>query len=283
MAPKLTLQLTPLLDLLLIVIFAQYMDIQQASRRDQTANAVRIRAAQEELQAANRSLESLREQRETSTEKLEQTQQTLQQLLRQSAEAERTAKTQVSELTRALSLAREQRDLVGELVVELFRVPEEVLTEALADPEAGAAIPAADRVEKLRQRFREMSQFRADDMVKHLLSYEELRKRCDVWDLYITQQGVFVLSVGEHSTRFRADDGEEFQNKLFEAYKGLPQPKSLVLILLSYGDAKAKAREAALAGLPPASERMRADSNGRTRFEYTALGYRPERPASPVR
>jgi hypothetical protein len=68
---------------------------------------------------------------------------------------------------------------------------------------------------------------------------------------------------------------------MFERYRTLPQPKSLVIVVLSYGNVRAAAYEAALTGLPTVIEKMQADAAGRTRFEYAVLGYDPQRPAKP--
>ena len=74
---------------------------------------------------------------------------------------------------------------------------------------------------------------------------------------------------------FRARTAEEFADKLYAAYKSLPQPKSLVVIMLSWGDARADVREAALRALPIVTERMRQNAGGFIRFEYAVLGFQP--------
>lgn len=246
---RMTLQLTSLLDLLLIVIFAQYMDV-----RDQTT-AVQARAAEREqrLGQVEESLASLRAVYDEA---------------RTALRREREENEQLSETARRL---REQQQQIGELVTEMFRVPPEVVEQALRP--AGTLSP--DEAEQLRQQFRELGQMRGGELVDHLLTYSELRKRADVWEIHAGENGVFRLDTGERIAEFRAETPEQFASRLFEQYKTLPQPKGLVVMMLSWGDARALWREAALQGLPVAAMRMRDDAAGRTRFEYAVLGYRP--------
>ncbi|HAW28849.1 MAG TPA: hypothetical protein DCY03_12135, partial [Planctomycetaceae bacterium] len=79
-------------------------------------------------------------------------------------------------------------------------------------------------------------------MVKHFLTYDELTKRSDIWELYLTENGVFRLKIGAKSTDFRADTSQDFVDRFYAVYKTVPQPKSLVIILFSYGDARASVR-----------------------------------------
>ena len=112
--------------------------------------------------------------------------------------------------------------------------------------------------------------------MEHLLTFHELRKRCDLWDLYIQDDGLIVLTVNGQRQALRAEDATTFADRVFEAYKALPQPKSLVLILVSYGDARLGVRQAVLDGLPGALERIRADDESRSRYDFAVLGFRPE-------
>ena len=253
---RMTLQLTSLLDLLLIVIFAQYMDV-----RDQTT-AVQARAAEREqrLEHTEESLASLRAAYEEARTALQRE--------RQQLAAFREENEQLSETARRL---REQQQQIGELAAEMFRVPPEILEQALRP--AGSLSPS--ELEELRQQFRELGEMRGDEMVDHLLTYSELRKRADVWEIHVAENGVMRLDTGERIAQFRAETPEQFAARLFEQYKSLPQPKGLVVMMLSWGEARALWREAALQGLPLAAMRMRDDAAGRTRFEYAVLGYRP--------
>ena len=253
---RMTLQLTSLLDLLLIVIFAQYMEV-----RDQTT-AVQARATEREqrLERAEESLAALHTAHNEARSVLTRE--------REESAALRQQNEQLSDTARRL---REQQQQIGDLAAEMFRVPPELMEQALRP--AGSL--STSEVEQLRQQFRELGEMRGDEMVDHLLTYSELRKRADVWEIHIAENGIMRLDTGERIAQFRAETPEQFAARLFDHYKNLPQPKGLVVMMLSWGDARALGREAALQGLPLAALRMRDDAAGRTRFEYAVLGYRP--------
>ena len=109
-----------------------------------------------------------------------------------------------------------------------------------------------------------------------------MRKRCDIWEIYINDTGMAVFSGSGQTHTFRAETAQEFAAEIYERYKTLPQPKSLVIMLLSYGDVKASIYEAAIDGLPVVAERMRTDQSGRSRFEYAVLGFNPTPAVVPV-
>lgn len=261
LAPRrLTLQLTSLLDLLLIVIFAQYMEVREQTKEVQTVATQR----QERLETVEENLSTLRARHAAAAAALEAERQRLAEIAERNEQLQETAER-----------LREQRDTVGELAAELFRVPPDLAEQALLPGGRSVSTLSSEELEQVRQRFRELAQMRGTEIVEHLLTYNELRKRADVWDIHIAENGLFKLGTGERTAQFRAETPEQFAARLFDAYKDLPQPKGLVVILLSWGDARAVWRQAALQGLPLATMRMRDDSGGRTRFEYAVLGYRP--------
>jgi hypothetical protein len=184
----------------------------------------------------------------------------------------RTLETETKERLERIS---RERDLIAEMLVEVLKVPKEDVAEVL-DPKRRSDGPRSDaQIAELRRRFQELAESNAADVVRHVLTYEELRKRCDIWEIHVTEQGLIEFHAGKHRFEFRAETAEDFERQLYAFYKSLPQPKGLVIILFSYGDAKAVWREAVLAGLPRVTERMRADTNGRSRFEYAVIGYQP--------
>ncbi len=273
---RLTFQLTPLLDLLLIVIFAQFMEVRETVEREEQESSAQIDRLSGELENKGNELTAF----ET---KLVEAQQALKAAEQNSAsQRERLEakdvqqRTEIIELTESLKLARQQRDLVGELLTELFRIPDEVVDQVLSQQFEDPAGQPDQRIEELKESFRNLADQRADEMIMHLLTYEELQKRSDIWQLYLTEDGRVQLSAGNETRQFRFSTAEEFEEVLFDLYKNLPQPKGLVIILFSFGDAQRVLRRAVQEGLPKVTDRMRADSNGRTRFEYANLGFRPE-------
>lgn len=249
---RLTFQLTPLLDLLLIVIFAQYLDIRTSVRRETVRlESERIAATADLLKALDQ-LAVLREQLQRADAAVRQSD-SLQQEVRQ---------------------LRVERDRVGSLVRELFGAKDPEVAARLRPGTADAPGLSTADIARIRQRFQALGQAKTDEVIDHLVTFEEMRKRCDVWELYLQDNGVCVLTFGDKRLEFRGETRAQFANRLYEAYKTLPQPKSLVIVLMSYGDARFGDRQAAFDALPDALERMRNDTAGRTRFEYAILGYR---------
>jgi hypothetical protein len=264
---RLTMQLTPLLDMLLIVIFMQFIDMREreATTFDQAHRSI------EQRERAETELADLQSTYERAIEALQQATALANQLKSRNA----TLSDQTDQLQSDVERAFAQQRLLGELVTELFDVPQSVVSDVLT-PE-GAAQPAASAAQQelLETRMREFSLQNSGRMIRHLLSYEEMRKRCDLWELHIDETGWFTLRAGKEQRGFRATTPQEFSDRLYATYKSLPGSKSLVVILLSYGDARADVREAAIQGLPKVTERMREDTGGFVRFEYAVLGFQP--------
>ena len=253
---RLTFQLMPLLDLMLIVFFAQYLDVRTAAKDAASRMQVQQDELQAELSAAAQQLASLRE-RLTELDEL---------------------KSERRSLSQEMTRMKVQRDLVGEMVAELFRLPETTVDSIVQDRRALGPGPNAADIRQLKNQLQRLSKDRGEEIVEHLLTFNELRKRCDLWELYIQDDGQIVFTVGNQRQTMRAEDTGAFASKLFDAYKSLPQPKSLVLILVSYGDARLGVRQAVLDGLPAALEKIRADDEGRSRYDFAVLGFRPEQP-----
>jgi hypothetical protein len=248
---KLTFQLIPLLDLLLIVVFAQYLESRVETEQQQVQAAATQSLLSEQLDEALRQLLALRE-------RLAELEQQVQTAELRGGEADRF---------------RAQRDLIGELVAELFRLPDGSLTSLM---QAAGSTPSPSDITQLQARIKALAGGSSERVVDHLLTFGEMRKRIDVWELYLEDNGRFVLTVGDKRIPFRAEAADEFATRLFEAYKTLPEPKSLVLLLVSYGDAKFQPLKAALDGLPLALDRIRADAGPRSRLDYAVLGFRPQ-------
>ncbi|MEX0703190.1 MAG: hypothetical protein WD069_13935 [Planctomycetales bacterium] len=258
---RLSFRLTPLLDLLLIVIFAQYLEVQQTATdsRETIVRDAGAEAAAAEAASAERA-------------RLAQLERQLGELRLLDDEERRAQALREMELRAALDRAVAQQAAIGELVGELFRVPADVVEQALAAKNLPGRTP--EEIERLRQEFRELGRQRGREVFEHLVAFEELSKRSEIWKLTVAGGNSIALQAAGGTHSFRARTPEEFADRIFRQYKTLPQPKSLVLVLVIYRDeATAETLFAVQQGLPPALDRMRQDSNQRTRFEYAELGY----------
>lgn len=243
---RLVFQLVPLLDLMLTVIFLQYLA---------------VREREEETRAAAASAES-----------------TAQDLAGRVA----TLETEAREATVRGNQAVERQAAMGRLLATMFDVPEAKLNEIL---ETLRTSPVGDSLAErnaLREKVQGMANATPGQMVHHLLTYEEIRKRCDVWELHISAESVATLDTGDRQPRLRinlseneAVEIERFGDDLVSLYRGLPQPKSLVIILLTYDRQTRLAVTEAVAGaLPGVVDKMRQAGGGLTRFEFADLGVR---------
>jgi hypothetical protein len=273
---KLTLQLTPLLDLLLIVIFAQYMEV----RENQAAIEEGSQQAIVQRDEAMRELESLAREISALHEELEEYGQRM-----SAAEEEQQRQTERQERIRQdLDRALAQHRVLGELVVELFQVPPDEVRKVLDPDNFPAGNFSDEELERLREKFRELSMERAGRMIEHLLSYDEIRKRADVWEVHLDEQGIVTLTNGPHHHRQRIPvddrgnvDRDRFVAEFYAWYRSMPQPKSLVIILLTYErETRFHLTQPVREALPLLTARMQQDSGGRTRFEYADLGFRIE-------
>lgn len=274
---RLTFQLTPLLDLLLIVIFAQFLDVRETATVHEQTTTTQVSAAEEQLAITqDRLAKTLAEKQQAEADR-----EFLRQSLQELKESASGLEVERKSLQESLKRAHQQRDTVANLITELFDLPDETVNELIKTrvPENVRLTP--EQVQRLRNEFRSFSKQKPGESVRHLLTFEEMRKRCDIWEIYINDTGMTVLSGSGQSHTFRAETKQEFARELYESYKTLPQPKSLVIMLLSYGDVKASVYEAAIDGLPLVAERMRTDQSGRSRFEYAVLGFNPTPPVVP--
>ncbi|MFO1094595.1 MAG: hypothetical protein U0992_15015 [Planctomycetaceae bacterium] len=263
---RIAFQITPLVDTLLVILFLQYLE----SRQQQEATQVEAAQVAKDNERAAADL-YLAESRERDLHDR------IQELLKSvdriaAASNEREARAVRAEV--ALERTEAQQRVLGELLVELFRLPADEVA-AILDPDRDPPLAASPAdVERLKSRFQEFAQSSPGTMIRHLLTYEEIRKRCDLWDLIIDDEGIATLDTGGSQLRFRVEP-DTFEEEFFRRYKSLPQTKDLVILLLSV-DRRAERQfvQPVRAELPKLVDRMRADSGGRTRFEYADLGVR---------
>lgn len=223
---RLVFQLTSLLDLLLIVMFAQYLE---------------MRVQEEELRstmaAERQSLE--------------------QELWRRSTEA---------------TLSRQEMDRMMSAIESVFQKDPQELLKLLGRPQTeppsvSDAAGAGGDLERLRTR-----------LVRHFQTHDEMRKRIDLWQLHLAADGIVRVDTGRGlpNVEFRVTTAEQVAKDLFALSKTVDQPKSLVVMLLTWGDARFGDRQVMEQGLELAAERMQKDAGTRSRIERATLGYRSD-------
>lgn len=243
---RITLQLIPLLDLLLIVLFAQFMQLQDLSQQQS------VRTVQAE-QVAAASVAQVTADRE--------------ELARLGGELEREKLT----IQESLKSAFGDRDRIAELAAEMLKLPDETIQKAFAGK-------TQEEIDRLKEGLKTLPNPQAADIVHQLATLSEVRRNCDIWQIYLDDTSIVRVNFPPHSpTSFRAETPAEFERKLSEWYKSLPPPKTIVMIELTWGDPTFGTKFAAKEGIGKFVERMRADRSGRTLFEYIVHGFRPSR------
>ncbi|MBT5020913.1 hypothetical protein OAF42_02180 [Planctomicrobium sp.] len=244
---KMNLQLTPLLDLLLIVIFAQYLEVQETQEtiEDNATSAI--------------------VERDVAVDALSE------------------AEDKLQLVQKELDANLEQQRILADTIAELFKIPEKEIENILNSHRPPGVRTAAD-VERLKERFRQIAVEQSGRVVSHILTYEEIRKRCDIWDAHITPDNFLTLSSSDKTLKLQipldiSEDfvQEEFIDQFIELAHTLPEPKSLVIALLSYERASQRwAVQGVREALPQIMLRLNFESAGRTRYDYAELGFRIE-------
>ena len=268
MIPKrrFVIQLTPLLDLLIILIFALLLGLRHQARTQEIRARSVVTDAVPGLSDRSDPVVALVERHRKVERDLEQALSENQRLMSRDEDSQR-------QLSEEVAWAMQQQERFGDLVSELFQVPDETIKKALNTNSIAGEIRSESEIQSLRKKFRELAAKRREAVVRHLLTFDEMRKRCDIWDLVISgRKNQFELNVGGTVKTFAAETREEFDDKLFRAYKTLESPKDLVIVLLSYyPDARFGPIKIAVSQLPLSVERMASDRGGKTQFQFLVL------------
>eukprot|EP00913_Durusdinium_trenchii_P008953 g8419.t1 len=291
---KLTMQLTPLLDLLLIVIFAQYMEM----RDESNASSAREREQVATLESERDRLARLQNQIDR---KAQQDRDRITKLRDQLRARSKQDDARVNKLTA-------QRDLLSKHLAALFQVPESTLKKTLEPLAAADVARTAAELKRLENKVKSLAAGGTPRVVRHVIKYEELLKRCDIWEIHVNAQNLARVVFGSRSHEFRYSaklpqlvDGndpqskqrnkaeivryrkelqDDFERKLFAYYKNLPQLKNVVIILLSRErDTPLATYDAAKLGLQQAADHISTDTGARITVVSTDLGQLKYEPA----
>jgi hypothetical protein len=269
---RLVLQLTPLLDLLFIVLFAQYIDLQEATRRDVSRETQRRQQAEQaQDDAAKLRTDALTHVSEL-TQKIEQFEIEKRRLTRELELARAETQKEGQAREELEKLAAKDRAAIGSLVQNVLRINQDAILEALQ----GA--PTPDR-QRLRASFEEMTSKSAAAVIHHLRATEELKKRADLWEVYIADDNsVRVTLVGEvMAEHLQVQTADQLANTIAEVARQRGEPKSLVIVLLSWSNADRRTRDLARQALEDVVTVLKADWPGK-RIEVAPLGYTPVPP-----
>ena len=237
------LQLTPLLDLLLIVIFAQYLDV---GERDRTREEqVKLAAAGEAAAVAE---------------------------ARDATAARDAATLRAAEAEEAVAIAERQAETLLRATSEIFRLPADD-RQALLDPETGLlADRPTDEARAASQRLASLMAGDPQAVKRHLQTHEEIRKHADVWRVHLDGGGrLRLIANGREETLAALASLDQFVPSVYDWSKRQPETKSLLLVLFSY-DPLARLRQVRgiRSRLPELRDALRADTA--SRVDYADIG-----------
>ena len=270
---RMVFQLTALLDLLLVVLFAQYLETQEASNRAvRVQQALRLRAESERgetdklRQAATTRMSELTDQIERLTAE------------RDRLSTEVSAARQQAGTAQAMS-ADEQKQAAEQMAAlgKLFQQRLNIAPEALATYLSGASAGERQRLLDAMQQLRGGS---TATVIHHLRATLEFRKLSSLWEIHIFDDNSVRIRVDEEDVvpRFHPANASAFANKLIEAAKEKGEPRSLVVVLLTWSDADRRTRELVARGAQDAIANLRSAWGAPKRIELSRLGYTPQAP-----
>ncbi|MCA9062568.1 MAG: hypothetical protein KDA96_05900, partial [Planctomycetaceae bacterium] len=99
-----------------------------------------------------------------------------------------------------------------------------------------------------------------------------------VWEIHIQDNGRALLTDGSQQAIVSFETPDEFITRTFEAGKAMPEPRTLVILLVSHGDAQARFRRIAMDSMPTLAEKFRTASGNTHWYDFSPLGFRPGGP-----
>jgi len=246
---RLVVQLASLVDLLFVILFLQYMQLRLISHRQAvTEKELRTQAeiAAKDAQIAAKDARGVTNQVVHNLEQLQNANRQLSEDLKTAEKQIRGLEGKNKEVTR---LAEEEILSVAKAAQNMLGVD---LTPALKNGTPGDIEAIKGLLAKLRT---------ADPaaIVQHLRTTREIQKLCSIWDVYLSGDGVVRLRCGDSTRTFRPRDENDFAQQFIETSKEAGEPKSLVVILRTFGDVQRVARRCEAQGLERAKVLLRAE------------------------
>ncbi len=244
---RLAMQLTPLLDLLLIVMFSQYIE----NRHRNVALQASIAAREQEVDVRRQQLEDEVAEQKKSLDQL--------------------AKTYDERFHSIIN----QHHQIGSILAESLNLPGNVMAEVLKLRTSGS-VDDADRLEGASQRLQELMQARGEEVFRFMLRVDEMQKHVTIWEVCVQENGQAFITDSEQSFTADFSSEAELASRLFESSKSFSEPKTLVVVLLTWGDAQAGARRRATDAMPLLMEQLRRDAAGTRWYDFSIVGYRAQ-------
>jgi len=170
---KITFQLASLLDLLLIVMFSQYLEVQVAAEKQEQRMEAEQQSSKSDLEKLQQQLSAMQRQLKT-----------------------------IEEQQRTVDQAEfKQQEQLGRTFGELFRIPEATIQKIIKQRNQDNAGLTDSEASALKKEFQSLASSRGEQVVDHLLTYVEMKKRLEVRELYLKENRAIVVTSGTHQKR----------------------------------------------------------------------------------
>jgi hypothetical protein len=158
------------------------------------------------------------------------------------------------------------------MVQNLLRINQDAILQALQ-----GASPVDQQ--KLRVEFEDIKNTSPAGIIYHLRTTVELKKRADLWEVYIDDSNSVRLTLTGTvvAENIQVAEPDQLTNSLAEAARQRGEPKSLVIVLLSWSNADRRTRDAVRKAVDNLVTVMKAEWPGK-RIEVAPLGYTPVPP-----
>ncbi len=223
---RVVVQLAALVDLLFVVFFLQYAQMQRSAH-----HAIESRDSADKLKTSVLAdQEKLRLERDDLHAKLQEMSRKLADSEARGIAAEKRAQVQV--------------DQIAKTTQELFRGVDE---KAVAEQMRGAS---GEQRAKIVDELKQAQGSSPAGIIQSLRKAAELQKRCDVWEVHLFADGrVRIRGPGVQDRMILPKDENDFSNQFMQIVGEAREPLSLVLILFTHGNAEARDLRAVSRGL----------------------------------
>jgi hypothetical protein len=269
---RVVVSLTPLLDMLLIVIFAQYIDLKGTSERTvarlQKTSAADLEAERQMRLKAERERDHAITLREETEKELQAQTKTIESLRMETDKLGAELAEARSKAAVEAEQARRDMEAAAEVLSDILKLPKEAFGEALK------TLPLEERT-AVRRELEDVRGKGVDKVIQHLRKLTALKKRCDFWEVFIDDDNTIVVKYGDmRFGPFTVESEDQFVLKMETIVGKMPEPKSLVIVLLSYAGAQRWIRREVESGLRRLCDvRLKAKYDGEKRFELAVLGF----------
>ncbi len=253
------------MDLLLIIVFAQFLDVRQTSQQEASSLERQREQLTFDIARQRSELAGIREAMQSQQRELE----------RQRDQARAARDQAVERSDSRLAEMQTAMDLIG----NWFKLDEDAI--APVEPTTDT-ISADEPIERTVEQARRLGEGSPEAVIRFLIGHAELLKRAEIWTVHADGNGNIAIEADEVRESFRLEAKtqtartDEVADRLFAAYKQFPQPKGLVILLVSFApQSVAGVYQPLVDAIPKTLERFRADTP-ETRFEYTVLGATPD-------